>query len=94
MNNGTTENLLSGDAPQEVYSVTADELRSFIERVETLNEGKAAISESTKEVMQEAKGRGYDVKVIRKIVAIRKRNRDDIENENAITEMYMEALGM
>ena len=51
-------------------------------------------SESTKEVMQEAKGRGYDVKVIRKIVAIRKRNRDDIENENAITEMYMEALGM
>ena len=87
MNNGTTENLLSGDAPQEVYSVTADELRSFIERVETLNEEKAAISESTKEVMQEAKGRGYDV-------AIRKRNRDDIENENAITEMYMEALGM
>tara|TARA_B110000503_G_scaffold10836_1_gene14758 strand:- start:6417 stop:6698 length:282 start_codon:yes stop_codon:yes gene_type:complete len=93
MNNGTTENILT-DGPQEVYSVTAEELRQFIERIETLNEEKSVIAEATKEVMQEAKGRGYDVKVIRKIIAIRKRNRDDIDSENAITEMYMEALGM
>ena len=44
--------------------------------------------------MVEAKGRGYDTKVLRKVIAIRKRNRDDVDNENAVTQMYMEALGM
>jgi|TARA_B110000977_G_scaffold101297_1_gene132782 uncharacterized protein (UPF0335 family) len=78
----------------ETVSVTAEELRSFVERVETLEEEKAAISDGIKEVLSEAKGRGYDTKVIRKIVSIRKRNRDDVDNENAITELYMNALGM
>lgn len=93
MNNGTTETILS-DSSQEVYKVTAEELRSFVERVETLDAEKAAIADSTKEVLQEAKSRGYEAKIIRKIVAIRKRNRDDVDNENAVTEMYMSALGM
>jgi uncharacterized protein (UPF0335 family) len=44
--------------------------------------------------MQEAKSRGYDTKVLRKVIAIRKRNRDDVDNENAITQMYLEALGV
>ena len=78
----------------ETVSVTAEELRSFVERVETLEEEKAAISDGIQEVLSEAKGRGYDTKVIRKIVSIRKRNRDDVDNENAITELYMNALGM
>ena len=78
----------------ETVSVTAEELRSFVERVETLEAEKAAIADGTKEVLAEAKGRGYDTKVIRKIVAIRKRNRDDVDNENAITELHMNALGM
>lgn len=55
---------------------------------------KRGIADSTKEVLQEAKSRGYEAKIIRKIVAIRKRNRDDVDNENAVTEMYMSALGM
>jgi len=76
------------------YTVTADELRSFVERVERLAAEKADIMDQSKEVLAEAKGRGYDTKVIKKIVSIRKRNRDDVENENAITQMYMEALGM
>lgn len=75
-------------------SVAADELRSFIERYERLEAEVKDIKDSQKEVMAEAKGRGYDTKVIRKIVALRKRNRDDIANEEAITEMYMSALGM
>tara|TARA_R110002153_G_scaffold269293_1_gene434791 strand:- start:36 stop:317 length:282 start_codon:yes stop_codon:yes gene_type:complete len=93
MNTGTTETILS-DSSQEVYSVTASELRSFVERVETLDAEKAAIADSQKEVLQEAKSRGYEGKIIRKIVSIRKRNRDDVDNENAVTQMYMEALGM
>ena len=75
-------------------SVAADELRAFIERYERLEAEVKDIKDSQKEVMAEAKGRGYDTKVIRKIVALRKRNRDDIANEEAITEMYMSALGM
>lgn len=78
----------------EAYTVTAEELRSFIERIERLAAEKADIMDQSKEVFAEAKGRGYDTKVMKKIVSIRKRNRDDIDNENAITQMYMEALGM
>ena len=74
--------------------VTADELRSFIERVERLAAEKADIADQIKEVMAEAKGRGYDPKVIRKIVAMRKRDRDDLANEEAVTELYKSALGM
>ena len=78
----------------DTASVTADELRAFIERIETLEEEKAAVADQIKDVMSEAKGRGYEAKIIRKIVSIRKRNRDDVDNENAITELYMDALGM
>lgn len=76
------------------YSVTADELRSFIERYERLESEKKDIADSQKEVLAEAKGRGYDTKVMRKIIAIRKRNRDDVAQEEAVLEMYMSALGM
>lgn len=78
----------------ETYTVTADELRAFVERYERLEAEVKDIKDSQKEVMAEAKGRGYDTKVIRKIVALRKRNRNDIAEEEAITEMYMSALGM
>ena len=77
-----------------VTSVTADELRSFIERIERLEQEKKDIMDSVKEVYSEAKGSGYEVKVMRKIISIRKRNRDYIDNENAMTQMYMDALGM
>ena len=78
----------------DTASVTADELRAFIERIETLEEENAAVADQIREVMSEAKGRGYEAKILRKIVSIRKRNRDDVDNENAITELYMDALGM
>jgi len=76
------------------YSVTAEELRQFIERIEQLDAEKADLAEQQKEVMAEAKGRGYDTKVIRKVVALRKREPDDIAEEEAIMEMYKAALGM
>jgi uncharacterized protein (UPF0335 family) len=76
------------------YRVTADELRQFIERVERLDAEKADIADATKEVMSEAKGRGYDPALMRKIVALRKRNSDDIANEECVMDTYKEALGM
>ena len=76
------------------YRVTADELRQFIERIERLDAEKKDLAEQQKEVMAEAKGRGYDTKVIRKLITMRKRDKDDIAEEEALLEMYKEALGM
>lgn len=71
-----------------------DELRAFVERYESLESERTDISDAMKEVMAEAKGRGFDVKALRKIIALRKRDRDDIAEEEAILKMYKEALGM
>ena len=82
------------DGPGDSYRVTADELRQFIERIERLEQEKKDIAEQVKEVFAEAKGRGYDTKVMRKVVALRRREPDDIAEEEAILDMYKEALGM
>ena len=76
------------------YRVTADELRQFIERIERLDAEKKDLAEQQKEVMAEAKGRWYDTKVMRKLITLRKRDQNDIAEEEAILEMYKEALGM
>ena len=81
-------------AADNAYRVTAGELRQFIERFERLDAEKKDIAEQQKEVMAEAKARGYDTKVIRKVIALRKRDQDDISEEEAVLEMYKEALGM
>ena len=78
----------------DAYSVTADELRQFIERYEQLEAEKADVAEQQKELMAEAKGRGYNTKVMRKVIALRKRKPDEIAEEEAIMEMYRSALGM
>lgn len=78
----------------DAYSVTADELRQFIERYEQLEAEKKDVTEQQKELMAEAKGRGYDTRVMRKVIALRKRKPDEIAEEEAIMEMYKTALGM
>ncbi|MGR3621840.1 DUF2312 domain-containing protein [Pseudophaeobacter sp.] len=85
---------LTEDEKSENYRVTAGELRQFIERFERLDAEKKDIAEQQKEVMAEAKARGYDTKVIRKVIALRKRDKDDIAEEEAVLEMYKDALGM
>ncbi|WP_146587226.1 DUF2312 domain-containing protein [Puniceibacterium confluentis] len=85
---------MSDEQADATYRVTADELRQFIERIERLDQEKKDIAEQQKEVMAEAKGRGYDTKVIRKVIALRKREPDDIAEEEAVMEMYKQALGM
>ena len=81
----------AGDA---TYRVTANELRQFVERMERLEAEKKDIGDQQKEVMAEAKARGYDTKVLRKVIALRKREPDDIAEEEAVLEMYKQALGM
>lgn len=93
MDAGTTEQAFS-DAPSDSYRVTADELRQFIERWERLDVEKKDIADQQKEVMAEAKARGYDTKVMKAIIALRKRDPDDIAEQEAIEELYKEALGM
>ncbi len=78
----------------DTYSVTADELRQFIERFEQLDAEKKDVAEQQKELMAEAKGRGYDTRILRKVVALRKRKPDEIAEEEAVLEMYKTALGM
>ena len=76
------------------YAVTADELRQFIERFEQLESEKKDVAEQQKELMAEAKGRGYDTKVMRKVIALRKRKPDELAEEEAVLEIYKAALGM
>ena len=76
------------------YNVTADELRQFVERFEQLESEKKDVTEQQKELMAEAKGRGYDPKVMKKIIGLRKRKPDDIAEEQAVLDMYLAALGM
>ena len=78
----------------QAYNVTAEELRQFIERFEHLDAEKKDIADQQKEVMAEAKGRGYDTKALRKIIALRKRKPDEIAEEEAVLGLYKSALGM
>lgn len=74
-------------------SVNADELRAFIDRVERLEEEKANTAQDIKEVYGEAKSSGYDVKVMRKVVSLRRQDADKRRAEAEILDLYMAALG-
>ena len=76
------------------YRVAGEELRQFVERFERLEIEKKDISDQQKEVMAEAKSRGYDTRIMRKIVSLRKRDLEDGAEEEAILSMYKTALGM
>ena len=76
------------------YRVAGEELRQFVERFERLEIEKKDISDQQKEVMAEAKSRGYDTRIMRKIVSLRKRDLEDVAEEEAILSMYKTALGM
>ena len=82
-----------GSVPDS-YRVTAEELRQFVERFERLEIEKKDIADQQKEVMAEAKSRGYDTRIIRKIVSLRKRDLEEVAEEEAVLSMYKTALGM
>jgi uncharacterized protein (UPF0335 family) len=88
------ESAMTDSIIETTSNVAAEELRQFIERFERLEAEKKDIADAQKEVMAEAKGRGYDTKVLRKIIAIRKRDANDLAEEEAVMDLYMSALGM
>ena len=75
-------------------SIAAGQLRAFIERIERLDEEKKTIADDIKEVFAEAKGTGFDVKAMRAIIRLRKKDQAEREEEQAMLELYMSALGM
>jgi len=76
------------------FRVAADQLRSFIERVEKLEDEKALLSADIKDVYAEAKGTGYDTKAIRAIIRLRKKDQAERQEEMAVLRLYSEAIGM
>ena len=78
----------------DVGGVAADRLRSFIERIERLEEEKAALTADLREVYAEAKGAGFDTKVMRQIVRMRKMDSQDLQEQEAVLDLYKSALGM
>lgn len=74
--------------------IQGDQLKSLVERIERLEEEKKTIADDIKEVYGEAKGNGYDVKILRKIVARRKRDADEVKEEEAIFDLYLQSLNM
>jgi uncharacterized protein (UPF0335 family) len=74
--------------------VAAEELKQFIERIERLEEEKAGIAGDIKDVFAELKGRGFDTKAVRAILRIRKKDHAERQEEEAILDLYLQALGM
>lgn len=78
----------------DVGGISSGQLRSFIDRIERLEEEKSAIAEQIRDVYGEAKGYGYDVKVIRKVIGLRKMEPNDRHEQEELLDVYMHALGM
>ena len=76
------------------YNVTANELRQFIEQIEHLEAEKKDISEQIRDIYAESKARGYDQKALKTIVSLRKKDKNDVAEREAILEVYKAALGM
>ncbi len=84
---------LKGAAPA-VGGIAADRLRSIIERVERLEEEKKALSSDIKDIFSEAKSAGFDVKIIRQIIRLRKQEPAEVEEQETLLDVYRRALGM
>lgn len=84
----------AGAKSNDAHGVAREQLRSFIERIENLEEEKKTIADDIKDVYGEAKGTGFDTKILRKVVAIRKQDADERAEQEAILDTYLHALGM
>jgi uncharacterized protein (UPF0335 family) len=84
---------MADDITETSQTVAAGQLRAFIERIERLEEEKQAIADDIKEVYAEAKGNGFDTKTLRKVVRIRKQDRAKRQEEEALLDLYLSAIG-
>lgn len=87
-------NIPDPAASNDVGGVAASQLRSFVDRIERLEEEKKGIADDIKDLYSEAKGQGFDVKVLRKIISLRKKSKEDRQEEEELLELYKAALGM
>ncbi|MBB4003949.1 MAG: DUF2312 domain-containing protein [Aurantimonas endophytica] len=78
----------------DVHDVAQDQLRSFVERIERLEEEKKTIADDIKDVYAEAKGNGFDTKVLRRVISLRKQDQNERQEQEAILDLYLQALGM
>ena len=78
----------------DVGGIAADRLKSFIERIERLEEEKKALADDIKEVFAEAKGTGFDVKIMRQVIRLRRMDKDDLSEQETLLDLYRRALGM
>lgn len=88
-----TQSNSSVDQSDAIGAVARDQLKSIIARIERLEEEKKAIADDIKEVYAEAKANGYDTKVLRKVISLRKQDRDERAEQEALLELYLGALG-
>jgi uncharacterized protein (UPF0335 family) len=86
---GNQENTMS-----DAHGVARDQLRAFVERIERLEEEKKTIADDIKDVYGEAKGMGFDTKILKKVIALRKKDEQERMEEDAILDTYLHALGM
>ena len=87
---------MSGEewAMPDVGGVAVERLKSFIERIERLEEEKHVLSEDIKEVYAEAKGTGFEPKIMRQIIKIRRKDKEEVDEEESLLDLYKRALGM
>ena len=78
----------------DVGGIAADRLKSFVERIERLEEEKKALANDIKEVFAEAKGTGFDVKIMRQVIRLRRMDKDDLSEQETLLDLYRRALGM
>jgi uncharacterized protein (UPF0335 family) len=78
----------------DIGGIAGEQLRSFIERIERLEDEKRATATDIKEVFAEAKGIGLDTKIMRQIIKIRRMDKDDLDEQETLRDVYMRALGM
>lgn len=91
---GDGRELERRDNRPEADRSSADQIKSFVERIERLQEEKDEIASDMKDVYAEAKAHGFDTKILRKVIAIRKMDKSEREEMEAMLELYMSALGM
>jgi uncharacterized protein (UPF0335 family) len=82
------------DQDAEVGGIAADRLRSIVERVERLEEERKGLADNIKDIFAEAKSAGFDVKVVRQIISIRKKEPAEVEEQETLLDLYRRALGM
>ena len=78
----------------DIGGIAGDRLKSFVERIERLEEERRALGNDLKEVYAEAKGSGFDTKIMRQIIRLRRMDKDDLDEQETLLDIYKRALGM